>query len=208
MVLSISSPITGKWIASIFLMLIVAFPLAPNAVWAQANDVPSLGDPPLLFVYEDDRTLERQLRSYLFSAHRMDAKIRAVADNSEDEYVLIDNEGHTFQLWIDTQKSGRTSNDGTITGVSIKIEGRLETSFSTQKQRDQALILINEHMRKSWSPQRLFLTGGGDIVCQWNINVMEDAPVHAGQVYDAVRRTFSSMTQQFIPALKAKGLIN
>lgn len=182
------------------LMLSAFIALGSSAAWAQNTQ-----DIPLLFVENDEKSLEVQVQKFLDERTNWPVELAYFGEGRTDAYVLIPftlDDGRSVNIYVDSFSSADAGRERRLHVYGYFI---LENTLGTRK-RAALLEVLNQHTIDDWMSQRLYLDKDGDIAFAWVINVPgKDSPIHAEQVYDAIIRTKFSLNA-LLPKLRPLGL--
>jgi len=161
---------------------------------------------PLLFVEDDQTTVESELVNFLnVRTNWPTQRAELGTSQGEDSYWRI-----PFTLADDKEVTIMVDSLPSAQGGSerrIQVYGWIVVEVTENHTRRRDLLeLLNTTQRENWSAQRLYLDADGDVAYAWSINIPgKRSPVHAEQVYDAIIRT-KIMLDGLSPKLNELGL--
>ena len=183
------------------LSLLVAVVVLLKALSLNGQEFDASG---LLFVCQDESTIEENIAAYIEAKHGVQAR-RSFSGPNKDDLVLtytISPGGDTPELkvLVDTMISGRAREGGEVKSRMVKIFSfyKSDAVRSNESLRTEVLKLNDQFMKERWLPHRLYLDKDNDIVMESCINIVgADTPIHAEMVHDTLARLVGSWKEYY-----------
>ena len=190
-------------LTTVFLAAIVVSLVVAQTAAQQGEEEGLSHEESLLFVCQDEGSMERQIAHYIKKSHSNTARILASSKDKDDlylKYSTTTDSGAKMQLVVDTMVSGRNKKTKVITERAIKVVGYflLPDSAKTPASRAKILELNNKHMKRHFVPGGVYLDKDNDITFQTTINLPgKSIPVHAEMVHDTLSRFATSWDRYY-----------
>lgn len=160
----------------------------------------------LLFVCQDEKTIEIAIADYLERAEGVKAR-REVAKNDDQDmflrYTLSPDGVPEVTVTVDTLVSGKKDKRITERVIRIVMFYILPEKAKTPEARRKILELNNDWLIRKWMPGRIYIDKDGDIALESFINIPGvKIPVHAEMVNDMLARTLNSWKQYYVELAK------
>jgi len=154
-----------------------------------------------LTVTQDESAMERTIESYLTTVHKL--TITEKTEAGDDLTLNVPFKGDpmpSFRIVIDTQAANRDKDTNQI--LERTILTNLYTTIKVPQERRAAVLeVLNDFNRKKIFACA-YIDTDGEIVCGWNLNVLE-VGLPTEYVYDAVVRVQKIWTEAYPDVSKA-----
>ncbi len=192
-----------KWATTtltVALVVAVVGGAAPRALGDSSSTAP------LLYVTQDESTIERTIAEYIERVDNVTATYRLVPGNNDDlvlQYTLSPDGVPPVRLIIDTEVSGRgPSGEVTERVIHLTAGYPLPDSARNEAVVARLLALNNLWQERCWIPHSIHVREEGLLVMQSHLNIPDrDTPVSAEAVRDLIIRMLMSW-QEYYPRLE------
>lgn len=196
----------GTWVKTRVLVAawttLCALPLAVEAEEGAAGD--------LLFVCQDESTIEQQVRRYLKEKYDIDATMRYLDDEDTDLMLVYalsprDEGVPDIKFFVDTMISARDTETREVNERCLKINAYfiLPDTYKTETWTRRIQTLNDDWHRRQWMPHRVYLDKDNDIAMESFINIpSRNVPVHADMVYDLLVRSLNAWSAYYLELSK------
>jgi len=161
---------------------------------------------PLLYVAQDESTVERMIAEYMQRVAGVTASYRLKNGNSRDlilEYMLRPDGVPPIRLIIDTDASARSPSGEVLERVIHLVAVHPLPRSALSEVIANRLLALNNHWQQCyWVPHNIFVNEQGLLVMQTHLNIpRRDTPISVEAVRDLIYRMLVSW-QQYYPRLE------